>query len=308
MNPSAAPEPASPCGPASGRRMCTLLVVDDDAKFLARIRSWLTGRDFAVICAETSESALRSARSAEVNLALIDYLLRGQENGLALARTLHREHRIPFIIISRYLETPVTVQAMKLGACDVLDKPQLTADGLLKAIDSAFRTSPVGSDDGSDVPTRRRLADQGHLPAEESAAKRLSHTLLRACGSKTDPRTVSLVARAGGKSLPAFRTMCTACLVLPHNVRDLVRMLRAISLSIADGSTLLSHLSFGDDRTVEALFERARLSPSCRRVDLRNFFLTQRFISTELEVMDELAHAAAGSPLFQHRWENDSSA
>ena len=121
-------------------RVPRILVVDDDPRFLARIRSWL-GSDVSVMCAETSRSAQEAAHTSRVDVALIDYRLRGQENGLVLARSLRADHGTPFILVSQYLTTALVVEAMKLGAETVLDKP-ITPAVLLGAIREAL---PAGS-------------------------------------------------------------------------------------------------------------------------------------------------------------------
>jgi hypothetical protein len=231
-------------------------------------------------------------------LALIDYLLREREDGLSLARVLHSDHGIPFILISRYLETTVTVRAMRLGACDVLDKQHLNAEVLRNAVDRALQVDARTSDWGN---TSAALSPDAGM-FDQSAPKKLAVVLVRACGFKKDPRTGPLVSRAGGLSPTTFRTLCKACSVTPHEARDLVRILRAISLSSSDGSPLLSHLSFGDERTARILFNKAGLQLSCKRVDLRLFFQAQRFVSTEREMMVELTHFVANSPLFQQSW------
>jgi DNA-binding response OmpR family regulator len=65
--PVTAPDPAG----SSYRRIPTILVVDDDAKFLAKVQSWLADRGIEFVCAQTCQAAVRAARVSRVDLALL---------------------------------------------------------------------------------------------------------------------------------------------------------------------------------------------------------------------------------------------
>lgn len=282
------------------RRTPRVLVVDDDPKFLARVHSWLGNCDLNLICAETSPSAVHAAQTLHIDLALVDFRLRGRENGLTLAHLLQADHGIPFIIVSQYLDTTLTVQAMKLGAENVLDKPT-TAAPLLNAIYEALSKGSLGadSDEKALVALKKVETADGSYGSDESAAARLAVVLLRGCSAQKDPRTNSRLVRVAGVSEAVFREVCHQCSVKPRAARDLARLLRAIRLSFAEGSTLASHIWAGDGRTVDRLLVRAGLTPGCRGIDLRTLFQTQRLIPGHLEVLSELAHLAANSSLFQ---------
>jgi len=101
MDPASAPRTVIDSSGAPPRSIPTVLVVDDDPKFLARVRTWLGQRQVHLVCAETSKAALKAAHTYHVDLALVDYRLRARENGLVLAQTLHVAHRIPFIMVSQ---------------------------------------------------------------------------------------------------------------------------------------------------------------------------------------------------------------
>lgn len=256
-----------------------------------------------VVCAETSKGALLAVQTSQVDLAVIDYRLRGRENGLALAQALHASAGLPFIMVSQYFSTALTVQAVKSGAEDCVDKPT-TAAFILEAIERVFaRENPIrGKTDGKRA--FRQISDWDEIPSDEPAPRRLAVVLLRACGALKDPKTNPKLARAGGVSTRRFRELCDQCGVKPRDARDLVRILRAVRLTWADGSMLAAHFSSGDIRTALALLARAGLSPHSRRMDLRSVFQTQQLVPRHLEVLSELAHVVANSPLFQDTsWE-----
>ena len=279
-----------------------ILVVDDDPRFLVTMRSWLGRRNMQVVCAETSKGALVVSQTSRVDVAVIDYRLRGGDNGLVLAQTLHALG-IPFIMVSQYFSTALTVQAVKLGADNCLDKPT-TADLILKAVDLALARLRIDAPRtyGSQASLHPPLWDE--IPSEEAAPRKLAVVLLRACGALKDPKTNQRLARAGGVSTRRFREMCDQCGVKPRDARDFVRILRAVRLSWVDGSMLASHFNPGDRRTALGLLARAGLSPGCCQIDLRTLFQTQQLVPRHLEILSELAHLAANSPLFQDTsWE-----
>ena len=51
---------------------------------------------------------------------------------------------IPFVLVSGFLSTVVTVEAMKLGAVDVVEKP-FEVDDLLRLLHSTGRCTPQSS-------------------------------------------------------------------------------------------------------------------------------------------------------------------
>jgi ActR/RegA family two-component response regulator len=280
--------------PEVSNRLPTVLVVDDDPRLLAGLRGWLDDQGFHVICAETSKAALSTASSTTVDVALVDYRLRGRENGLSLGRSLFCEYGVPFILISGFLNTRVTVLAMRLGAFDVLDKP-LTAAIVVKAVSEAI-ASGVPTPPSS-VPSPIDL-EPTPWSDDDTAPRRLAWLVLRGCEAKRDPKKVSLFAKAAVVSSAVFRSVCDLCAVRPRDACDLGRVLRAISLSIQDNSPIISHFSVGDSRTAERLMRRAGLDPSTRRIELREFFYRQELVDVSLEFIRELGHLTANSPLF----------
>jgi len=290
---SSPPEPGFTIRDGVPRRVPTILVVDDDPRFLSRMRAWLDDRGFQVICTETSKAALSSVQSTPVDVALIDYRLRGREDGLSLARTLSREHGIPFILVSGFLSTRVTVQAMRVGAADVLDKP-LTAECVVEAI-----SRTIGGN-AAVAPLTVPLDDLDLWPwaEDDSPAQRLARLVLRACEAKRDPRKMSLFAKAAVVSSAVLRTACDLCRIKPHDACDLGGVLRAVGLSAKDNSLIISHFSVGDPRTAERLMRRAGLDPSTRRIELYDFLHRQTLVDISSEFVRELGHFAANSPLF----------
>ena len=282
--------------PSHRARDVTILVVDNEPGVLKRPHQLLAAMRMTVLTAESVSDALQIIRTANVNVALIDWRLKGREDGLALGRALRRDYGIPFVLFSGYLDTDVTGHAYRAGAADVVDKP-LRPGRLLAAVEFALRphppteTVPAGVQRGSD-PVSRRLAG----------------VMLRACCAHMDPNTESAVASEGGVSVSVFCKMCEACDVRARSARDLVRILRALSRSRETTSMVRTHLAVSDPRTRGRLFQRAGLPIDARSIPLRDFLLNQKFFSQTNECLRELAHLAANDPLFFLEFDRDGGA
>ena len=278
--------------PEVSRKLQTVLVVDDDTRFLGRLQDWLVTRNYRVVCTHSGAAAMAKAAVTVVDVALVDYRLRGLESGLDLAHRLRASHGIPFVLVSGFLNTAVIVKAMRLGASDVLDKP-LSCQRLLNALDRALAPALDEA-----MTAAQNTPEVESWQSEESVSRRWAQLVLRGCESKRDPKTVLLFARAALVSSSVFRTISRLCDVRPRDACDLGRVLRAASLSHADRSPLAAHLSVGDERTLARLLDRAGLTVNCRSVELRELLCRQHFVDADHECLRELGHLAANSSLF----------
>jgi len=97
--------------------------VDDDLGTREIFALALKAAGIQVRTAGCGADAIRIAREARFDLLLIDLELRDMR-GTDVVRMLQTETAaVPFVLISGFLTTDVTVEAMKLGALNVLDKP-----------------------------------------------------------------------------------------------------------------------------------------------------------------------------------------
>ncbi len=71
--------------------MAAILVVDDDYAMRRGIALMLKGEGYTVFEAEDERSAEEITSSQKIDLAVVDVFL-GDEDGVALAETLHRNH------------------------------------------------------------------------------------------------------------------------------------------------------------------------------------------------------------------------
>lgn len=106
-----------------GKSLPSLLLVDDDATFCSVLGRALRRRGYSVQCSHTVDAALPLIRTSPPEFAVFDLKL-GDRSGLLLVDELHRinsDARI--VVLSGYASVATTVDAVRLGATQVLAKP-----------------------------------------------------------------------------------------------------------------------------------------------------------------------------------------
>ena len=99
-----------------------ILVVDDEAKIVRLVRSYLVQAGFTVIEAADGQTALIQARREKPDLVVLDLGLPGID-GLEVARTLRRERDTPIIMLTARIEDTDKIVGLELGADDYVTKP-----------------------------------------------------------------------------------------------------------------------------------------------------------------------------------------
>ena len=111
----------------------TLLIVEDDRPFLARLARAMEGRGFMVDTAESVEEAIAKVKAAPPAFAVIDMRL-GDGNGLDVVSALRdKREDARAIVLTGYGNIATAVTAVKLGAIDYLSKPA-DADDIYAAL------------------------------------------------------------------------------------------------------------------------------------------------------------------------------
>ncbi len=103
--------------------MNKILVVDDDPNILTVIQMRLEAEGYQIFKSTDSNQALQLSENNEIDLAIIDLILK-EEDGIELMEKLHRINpEIPVIILTAHGSIGSAVQAMKKGALNYLTKP-----------------------------------------------------------------------------------------------------------------------------------------------------------------------------------------
>ncbi len=100
----------------------TVLVVDDEIKFVNVLRAYLEKAGFDVVTAGNGIEALAAFRHSKPNLVLLDLSL-PELDGLDVARTIQRESAVPIIMVTARVEEADRLIGLELGADDYITKP-----------------------------------------------------------------------------------------------------------------------------------------------------------------------------------------
>jgi len=177
-----------------------ILVVEDDEKIRATLLFQLRDEGLApqaMASAEEAHAFLSDGRNPLPDLLLLDVRLRGM-SGVELIRRLAPEGRLPpTVIVSGEASISETVEALRLGVHDFIEKP-FTRERLLRSIANALehaalkrRVSVLES----------RLGEPAEILGASPAIVRLRATVARAAA--TEARVLIRGASGTGKELVA---------------------------------------------------------------------------------------------------------
>jgi len=285
--------------PLSGRP--AVLIIDDDLGTRQTIDWALRQAGYRVGTASSGSEGMAMARSGTFDLLVIDFQLPDML-GTNLVKAIRSELApVPFILISGWLKTEVTVEAMKLGASNVIDKP-IAIEGLPAIVSSALGCRFA---DHSVEPPHRRPADvRGSVLMSDgmrprSAAERWAGHVLKACESEGDLKTVGDWATCAGVSSTSLCESCHLLGIHPRDARDFARVLRALIKSRIHHCEPEVLLDVSDRRTLTTLLQRGGvvMRTSSGELSVGEFLSTQRFISADNEGLSILRTLLRSQPL-----------
>ena len=99
-----------------------ILVVDDDPKIVALVRTYLERERFAVITASDGHAAVRAIEESSPRLVVLDMMLPGLD-GLAVIRRARAMGETPILVLSARGSTGDRILGLSEGADDYLAKP-----------------------------------------------------------------------------------------------------------------------------------------------------------------------------------------
>jgi ActR/RegA family two-component response regulator len=268
-----------------------ILLVDDDTGTVDTFALALRLEQFDVVTANSGAAAVAAATRAPFNLAVIDYRL-PDTSGLKVAQALRRLGCPRFIVISGFLTVRLTVEAMKMGALDVLQKP-LTVEEFLASVRAHIE---LDADTAESIAVPN-LLDDHHIAIPSiqtragSAAERWAHLVIKACNSDHDPKTLQEWASLAGMNRSSLCESCRLVGVRPHDARDFARTLRALTLASVRGCQPDVLLDVSDRRTLKILLDRAGVGFAFGRRPTvwEHFIRHQTFVATDNEGLRLLA-------------------
>jgi DNA-binding response OmpR family regulator len=99
-----------------------ILVVDDDAKIVRLVRTYLERAGYRVVEASDGEAALAAIRVEQPALIVLDIML-PELDGLSVLRALRRTARTPVIVLSARGTVGDRIEGLETGADDYLAQP-----------------------------------------------------------------------------------------------------------------------------------------------------------------------------------------
>jgi DNA-binding response OmpR family regulator len=133
-----APDPAAPIPDRP------ILVVDDDAKIVRLVRTYLERDGFMVVTASDGPAALAAIERHAPALVVLDLMLPGLD-GRAVIRAVRRDEeagRTPILVLSARSSTLDRIAGLEDGADDYLPKPFSPAELVLRVKSILRRTEP----------------------------------------------------------------------------------------------------------------------------------------------------------------------
>ncbi|WP_115576122.1 sigma-54-dependent transcriptional regulator [Xanthomonas campestris] len=156
--------------------MARILIIDDDAAFLATLQATLRSLGHSVIARDNGEAGVAQLREGGVDMAFVDFRMPGMD-GIAVLRA-RQDHatarQVPLVMLTAYASSSNTIEAMTLGAFDHLVKPVGRAE-IVEVVQRALHSAADAPEPGaaSLAPAEEADALIGHSPAMRTVHKRI---------------------------------------------------------------------------------------------------------------------------------------
>jgi len=154
--PTPTSDPAIPAAP--------ILVVDDDAKIVRLVRTYLERDGFSVVTAADGPAALDAIETHQPALVVLDLML-PELDGRAVIRAVRRDDeagRTPILVLSARSSTIDRIAGLEDGADDYLPKPFSPAELVLR-VKSILRRTATGPASAAEAPRSAPVLRHGDL-------------------------------------------------------------------------------------------------------------------------------------------------
>jgi DNA-binding response OmpR family regulator len=138
----------------------TVLVVDDEAKILGLVKSYLEIKGHRALCAKSGREGMEIFERNRVDLILLDLML-PDFSGEAFCQKVRQGSDVPIIMITAKADEESIIRGLDVGADDYVCKP-FSPRQLMARVEAALRRSAGGksgvlSYEGLTVDTGRRI-------------------------------------------------------------------------------------------------------------------------------------------------------
>ena len=128
--------------PRVGPLTAPILVVDDDAKIVRLVQTYLEREGYRVVAAFDGRSALAAIVLEAPALVVLDVML-PEVDGISIVRAVRRTDRTPIIMLSARGSTSDRIAGLRAGADDYLPKPFSPAELVVRVRRVLERSSPA---------------------------------------------------------------------------------------------------------------------------------------------------------------------
>ena len=171
----------------------TILVVDDEPRYLRLIRFNLEAGGYQATCVATGEEALAAMGQQAHDLVILDIMLPGQD-GFEVCRRIREVSNVPIIMLTARGAEEDKVKGLRLGADDYVVKP-FSAQEMLARVEAALRRARL-----TELPGRQALFAQGDLQVD-FLTRRVTVRDREVRLSPTEYRVLHCLAINGGKTV-----------------------------------------------------------------------------------------------------------
>ncbi|MGB2716710.1 MAG: response regulator [Vicinamibacterales bacterium] len=258
-----------------------IMIVDDDSSTCESLGSSLLQQGFVVAYAGTASEAENLAHQQTFDFLVLEPQLPDASGFDGVRRIVEAANHAAFVLVSRNLSVSLAVEAMKLGANDVREKPYSPEEIVSLARNAVCRHGV------SEYPSSRidpAIAGTGSA-ARRSAAERWAWHVIRAIRADDDLKTLEDWSRHVGVSYSSLGEACRLMGIRPQDARDLARALRALLKSRLEGCAPEVLLDVSDRRTLKAFVARAgpEFLSEHHAVSVETFLETQNFVQPHNE-------------------------
>jgi DNA-binding NtrC family response regulator len=177
----------------------TILVVDDEPVVLEALRRLLRADGYDVVAAESGEEALTRLAQQRCDIMVTDIRMPGLNGLEVLQRSRDLQPRLGVILVSGYATLDTAIEALRLGADDLLLKPFELEDLRASVQRVLGRPRP---DDAPRPPRPAPARAGGHVLVGETPAMVAVRAHIARCASS--PSNVLITGESGvGKELAA---------------------------------------------------------------------------------------------------------
>ena len=174
----------------TARPAAPILVVDDDPKIVALVRTYLERERYPVVTASNGRAALRAIEEHSPRLVVLDLML-PEVDGMTVIRRARVDGDVPILVLSARSAVEDRVLGLSEGADDYLPKPFSPAQ-LVARVRTILRRTERSTDDAPTTayaladlevdPARHRVTVGGRSIALSALELRLLQVLLEADG------------------------------------------------------------------------------------------------------------------------------